>query len=215
MKTIITASYCALFLAGALSAQPQWINRIAYNGGVGVDETFSTTGSNLRLGRTIQAGVGYKFFPHLDLMLEGEYDAFALTTKALDSLGYPAGYPAGHVHGFAIDVNPTWHFRPEKTFDYYVFGGGGSYHWNLQLTRPTTATATGTNAFFGFNTPGYAASESALSQSYYKPGLDAGAGVSFKTRYHAKLYVEAKYDFVFLSNGQHMSFLPGTIGIRW
>lgn len=222
MKFIITASCCAFFFAGSLSAQ--WWDRIAYNGGAGIDEPFLSSKTNLKLGKHLQGGVGYNFTPRISLMLEGEYDIFSLSSKALASLGYPSGfnsigdqvgYTKGNVHEVSVTLDPVYHLHPKGSWDAYIIGGGGSFHRTVGLTEPTTATATLYNPYFGLGAAGYPASTSPLNASNYKPGLDIGVGFSVTARWHTKIYLEAKYNHVFLGAGQHMDYLPVTLGVRW
>jgi len=52
------------------------------------------------------------------------------------------------------------------------------------------------------------------SYSINKPGFDAGAGVSFGSRWRAKFYAEARYNRMF-ANGPDTDFIPVTFGVRW
>jgi hypothetical protein len=217
LKTFIAASCCSLFFAGALSAQSrwQWLDPFAFNVGGGIEEPFLTTKSNLSLGWNAQGGVGYNFTRHLTIMAEIEYDQFRITTKALNLLGTPQGYPGGHLKNESITIDPMWHFHPKGSWDLYVIGGGGAFSRTQSLTRPTVATATGTDPFFGFNTPGYPSSETALDYTVHKPGLDAGLGASIQVKWNFKLYTEVKYIHVFAGSLGHMDYMPISLGVRW
>jgi opacity protein-like surface antigen len=218
LKIIITASCCACFFAGALRAQPpQWLNQFAFNVGGGISEPFLTTRTNLSLAWNAQGGVGYNFTPHLAVMTEIEYDRFRINDKALNSLGTPQAYPGGHLRTESVTIDPVWHLfpKPQRTWDAYVTGGGGAYVRDQTLTRPTVATATGSNPFFGFNTPGYPASEVLLNYEVHKPGVDAGAGISFTVKWNIKLYAEVRYNHIFAGSLGHMDYAPIAIGVRW
>jgi opacity protein-like surface antigen len=217
MKIIITASCCAFFLAGSLSAQPQWqwLNQFAFNVGGGLNEPFLATKTNLSLGWNVQGGVGYNFTRHFTVMAEIEYDEFHITAKALNMLGTPQGYPGGHLKNESIAIDPVWHFHPKGSWDVYAIGGGGAFSRTQSLIRPTVATATGTDPFFGFNTPGYPSSQTALDYTVHKPGLDVGFGMSVKVAWNFKLYAEAKYNRVFAGSLGHMDYMPISIGVRW
>lgn len=215
LKTIITASCCALFFAGGLGAQPQWLNQFAFNVGGGIQEPYLTTKSNLSLGWNAQGGFGYNFTRHLAIMAEIEYDQFRITDKALATLGTPQPYPGGHLRNESITIDPVWHFHPKGNWDFYAIGGGGAFDRTQSLTRPTVATATGTNPFFGFNSPGYPSSVMPLTYSIHKPGLDVGFGVSMTVIYNIKLYAEAKYIHTFEGSLGHMDYMPVSIGVRF
>jgi opacity protein-like surface antigen len=215
LKIIIAASCCALFFAGALSAQPQWLNQFAFNVGGGVEEPFLNTRTNLSLGWNAQGGVGYNFTPHLAIMAEIEYDQFRITDKALNLLGTPQAYPGGHLKSESITIDPVWHFHPKGGWDVYAIGGGGAFSRTQTLTRPTVATVTGTDPFFGFNTPGYPASETLLTYTVHKPGVDVGFGISMTLKWNVKLYLEAKYNHVFTGSLKNMDYLPVSLGFRF
>lgn len=215
MKIFITASCCALFFAGALGAQPQWLNQFAFNVGGGYDVPFLTTKTNLAPGFNAQGGVGYNFTKHFTLMAEIEYDQFRINDKALNTLGNPQGYPGGHVKNESITIDPMWHFHRRGNWDVYAIGGGGAFSRTQSLTRPTVATATGSNPFFGFNNPGYPSSVVNLDYTIHKPGLDVGFGISMTVVYNVKLYAEAKYNRVFAGSLGHMDYMPVSIGIRF
>ena len=215
MKIIITASCCAFLFAGALAAQPQWLNQVALNVGGGLDVPYSTTKSNLSLGWNAQGGVGYNFTPHLALMFEIEHDHFRISDKALNLLGTPTGYPGGHFKVDSVTLDPVWHLFPKKSWDVYVTGGGGAFERTQSLTKPTVATATGTDPFFGFNSPGYPASQTNLNYSVKKPGLDGGIGVSVQVKWNVKLYAEVKYNHIFGGSLGNMDYMPVSLGLRF
>jgi hypothetical protein len=213
---IITAFGCALFFAGSVSAQPQWLNQFAFNVGGGLNEPYLATKTNLAPGWNAQGGIGYNFTSHLTIMAEIEYDHFRINDKALATLGTPQGYPGGSLKNESITIDPVWHFRkPKSSWDVYVIGGGGAFGRTQNLSRPTIATATGTNPFFGFNTPGYPSSVVALDYTVHKAGVDVGFGISMKVAWNFKLYAEAKYNHVFAGSLKNMDYMPISIGVRF
>lgn len=214
MKIFISASCCAIFFAGAIGAQTI-LDKFAFNVGGGIDETVLTTHTNLAGGWNAQGGVGYNFTPHLAAMVEIEYDRMRITQTALNSLGTPQAYPGGNVRDEAVTFNPVWHLHPKGYWDAYVMGGGGAFQRVQTLSKPAVATATGSDAFFGFNTPGFPASETNLSYTVTKPGLDVGFGLSYKVKWNFKLYAEARYNHVFMGSLGHMDYAPISVGVRW
>ncbi len=216
MKILITGC-CALFFAGALAAQPQWqwLDLVAFNVGGGYNFPLSTTKTNLAPGWNAQGGVGYNFTRHFTIMAEIEYDKFRINDKALATLGTPQGYPSGTLKNESIVINPVWHFHPKGSWDVYAIGGGGAFSRTQSLTRPTVATATGTNPFFGFNTPGYPSSQVALDYTVHKPGVDVGFGISVKVKWNFKLYAEGKYNHIFAGSLGNMDYTPISLGVRW
>jgi len=84
-----------------------------------------------------------------------------------------------------------------------------------EFTAPSVATVTGYNPFFGFYAANVPTTEILSSYSVNKPGANIGAGVSFGTKYHAKIFAEARYDHVFMGNNRHTDYLPISFGLRW
>lgn len=209
---IITSFYVCFFATG-LSGQA--LDRLTFNFGGGLAEPVLNTAKNVNYGTNIQGGVGYNFSSRLGAMIETEYDSFTITKAALSTLGVPNAFPGGHVHTRSFTLQPIWDLHPTGTWDVYLTGGGGFYERFQQLSAPTVATATGRNPFFGFNTPGYPASDIALSYTVVKPGVDIGAGISLKVKWRFKLYAEVKYNHVFMGSLGHMDYLPVSMGVRW
>jgi hypothetical protein len=214
LKIFISVSCCALFFAGAIRAQSV-LDQFAFKVGGGVTETLSTTHQNLAGGWNAQVGVGYNFTPHLGLMLDVEYDKLRITYTALDLMGTPQGYPGGGARNEAVTLDPVWHFHPKGIWDFYAFGGGGAFQRVTSLSKPVVATATGTDPFFGFNTPGYPSSDFGLVYSVTKPGLDVGFGVSMKVKWNFRLYAEGRYNHTFMGSLGHMDYTPVSVGVRW
>jgi len=214
LKIFISASCCAFIFAGALGAQTI-LDRFTFDLGGGINEPQFNTHDNITGGWNGEAGAGYKFTPHLWASIDIELERLRVTQAALNTLATPAGFPSGRVRNKAVTFDPSWHFRPKARWDYYVFGGGGAYQRLQQLTTPIVASATGTNAFFGFNSPGYPISDIKLAYTVTKPGLDIGAGTSFNVRWNVKVFVEAKYEHVFMGSLGHMDNVPLSAGFRW
>ena len=73
----------------------------------------------------------------------------------------------------------------------------------------------GIDPFFGFFPVNVPATQVLSSYSVIKPGYDVGAGFAIGTRFHAKLFREARYNHIFGSNGSHTDYLPISFGFRW
>ena len=222
MKITFIASCFAFLTATALHAQsvdePRWrqiLDQVAVNVDGGIAEPFFTTKKNLSTAYTVQGGAGFNFSPHFTLMCEIEYSRFRITDSALTSLGTPQAYPGGHLHNDSVTAQPIWHFRTKGVWDVYATGGGGAFERTQNLVRPTVATATGENPFFGFNSPGYPASETALNYSVKKPGVDGGVGASIKIKWNIKMYAEVRYNHIFGGALGRMDYMPITLGFRW
>jgi opacity protein-like surface antigen len=214
VKIIRAASCCIFLLAPALHAQ-QLLDRFTFDLGGGFGQTVLTTGQNLNSGWTVRGGAGYNFTPRLGALIEFGDDGFRVSNSALQSLGTPTGLPGGDVRVRSITIDPIWHLRPNRRWDFYLTGGAGIYRRRQQFTKPSVATATGYNPFFGFNTPGYPMSQEVLSSSTTKPGVNIGAGVSMNLKWRLKFFAEARYTHIFLGSRQNTDYVPITVGVRW
>jgi hypothetical protein len=209
MKTIFTTSCFAFFLAGALSAQET--RHLAFDIGGGFTQTVGNTGRNLDNGWNIGGGVGWNFSPYVGAMVQTNFNSMGINSTTLNNVGFPGG----DVHVFSATIDPIVHLHPRGHFDVYIVGGGGLYHVYQEFTAPSIATVTGFNPFLGFYTAGVPTTEVLASNSVNKPGANIGAGVAMGTKWRAKVYAEARYNHVFLSNGQRMDYVPVTFGVRW
>jgi hypothetical protein len=109
----------------------------------------------------------------------------------------------------SFTLDPVVHVAHHSHVDFYLTGGGGLYHRYDDLTAPA-------GGFFPvgfFNVP-YFGNEVLASYSINKPGFNAGAGMSFGTKWQAKFYAEARYNRMF-TNGPDTDFIPVTFGVRW
>jgi hypothetical protein len=198
----------ALLTCGYVRAQevPRFTGQISG----GFTQPVGTTGSNLNEGWNIQGGFGVNFSPYIGAMIDLGYNRFNMSSFALDSIGVPGG----DVQIFSATLDPIVHLNPRGHFDVYLVGGGGEYHWYQEVTAPTLSTVEAFNPFFGFYPVTVGGNQVLGSYSVNKPGVDAGAGIAFGTRFHGKLFAEARYTRIFFSNG-HADYLPVSFGFRW
>jgi len=193
--------------AGALHAQEAPPFSFAIGGGF--TEPIGTAGRYLDLGWNAQAGAGYNFTSHLGAMVDFNYNHMGIDSGTLATLGAPGG----DTQIWSLTLDPIVHINRKGPVQFYLIGGGGIYHRYNQLTAPSVGFGPTATSFGFFNAP--IAGETVLaSYSINKPGFDAGAGISFGTRWHAKFYAEARYNRMF-SNGPDTDFIPVTFGVRW
>ncbi len=207
MKTLFITSF--VLLAGSLAAQET--QHFTANIGGGFTQTVGNTGRNLDNGWNIQGGVGYNFNPYVGAMIQTNFNSLGINSTTLNNIGFPGG----DVHVFSATLDPIVHLNPHGHVDFYIIGGGGLYHRYQEFTAPSVTTVTGFNPFFGFFAANVPTTEVLASSSVNKPGANIGAGVSFGTRYRAKIYAEARYHHIFMSNGQRMDYVPVSFGVRW
>ena len=97
--------------------------------------------------------------------------------------------------------------------DLYVTGGGGLYHPMQDFTQPSVAVVPAFNPFFGFGAVAIPTTQVISSYSINKPGIDAGVGIAFGSKWHGKFFAEARYNRIIAK--YHTDYLPVTFGFRW
>ena len=207
MKSVYISSF---FLLGSLAVNAQETSSVAFQIGGGFTQTVGNTGRNLDNGWNIQGGLGYNFNSHIGALVDVGFHDMGINSSTLNNLGVPGG----DVRIFQATLDPIVHLTPKSHFDLYVTGGGGLYHRYQEFTAPTVATLTGFDPFFGFFPVQVAANQVIASSSVNKPGIDVGAGVAIGTKWHGKVYAEARYNRIFMGN-MHMDYVPVSFGFRW
>ena len=190
-----------IFLIGSLSAQE--VSPFTFSIGGGFTQPVGNTGRQLDDGWNIQGGAGMNFGKYLGVMVDLGYNSFGINTLTVNN----AGATGGSLHVFSATLDPIVHLTPHSRFDIYVTGGGGIFHRTQEFSQPGTSTAIGIDPFFGIGPV-------TSSYSVNKPGIDVGAGIAFGTKWHGKVFAEAKYDRIY-TNYRHTDYLPVTFGFRW
>jgi hypothetical protein len=208
MKNIALASGIALLIMGCASAQEN--SGVAFSIGGGFTTPLGNTGRNLDDGWNILGGVGYNFTRRIGALVDFGYDDMGINSTTLSNLGYGGG----KLSVFSATLDPIVHLNPHGHFDVYVTGGGGFYHQYQDFTQPGVIVGNGFNPFFGYYS--YAAPGNVVVSSYSvnKPGIDAGIGVEMGTKWHGKMFAEARYNRIF-TGAYHTDYLPVTFGFRW
>jgi hypothetical protein len=197
-----------LLLASTLSAQE--VSHFTFDIGAGFTQPVGNTGRHLDTGWNIQGGAGYNFSPYVGAMIDVGYNRFGINGATLNRIGFPDG----NVNIFQATLDPIVHLNPHGHIDVYLIGGGGMFRQEQEFTQPTIAAVTGFDPFFGFYQAAVPVNAVVSSYSVIKPGIDAGAGFAIGTRFHGKLFAEARYNHIFNSN-THTDYLPISFGFRW
>jgi len=201
--------FSVVFLAGSVLAQEA--SRFTFDISGGFTAPVGGTGRYLDNGWNLGAGAGVNMGPYFGALIQTNYNSLGINSGTLNNLGFPGG----DVHMFSATLEPIVHLTPRSHVDLYVIGGGGLYHMYQEFTAPSVATITGYNPFFGFYAANVPTTEVLSSYSVNKPGANIGAGIAFGTKYHAKVFAEARYDHVFMGNNRHTDYLPVSFGLRW
>jgi hypothetical protein len=211
MKNFIFASVFGFLVIGSLHAQ-QETSRFSFDIGGGFTQPVGNTGRHLDEGWNVGGGFGYNFSQYFGAMVDLNYNSFGINSVTLGNLGFPDG----NLHIFSATLDPIVHLTPRSHFDLYVTGGGGIYHRNQEFTQPSTATVTAFDPFFGgFFPVSVPTTEILAAYSVNKPGVDVGAGIAIGTKWHGKIFAEARYNRIFMGNNLHTDYIPVTFGFRW
>jgi len=203
-----------LSLLGVLGAAAvaQEMPRATFNIGGGFTNPMQSTRDKLDTGWNISAGAGVNLHPNFAVMAQFNYNAFDVNTATLNSIGFPNGT----VRIPSATLNGVIHTSPRGPVDLYFIGGGGLYHWHQEFTVPSVTTFTGFDPYFGVFYPvAVPVNQVVSSYSINKPGWNGGAGLSFGTRWHTKVYAEARFHRIILGADRYADMLPVTFGLRW
>jgi hypothetical protein len=207
MRRTILIMLCSTAAAMAQSS------RFDFHVGGGFTQPVYGVESRLDRGWNVLAGGGINFTPHVGLVGEFMFNRFGISQSALSTLNMPGG----NTRVWAVTVDPIVHFHPQGAMDFYLIGGGGVYHRNVEFTRPTVQTITIFDPWWGIAYPANVAADQILS-SYgtTKAGVNGGGGVSFRLGKDtkARVFAEARYHHMF-TRDVRTTMLPVTFGIRW
>jgi hypothetical protein len=208
-KYLAITGALALLVSGALSAQetPRFTGSI----GGGFTTPIENTGHNTDYGWNVNGGVGVNFGPYVGVLVDLGYNSLGVNHTALTNLGYAGG----NLNVFSATLDPIIHLTPKRNADIYLIGGGGIYHRVTDFTQPTVVVGTAFNPFFGFFPTAFPAQRIVASSTVNRPGIDAGIGVAFGSRWHGKFFAEARYNRIFLGHDRHTEYVPVTFGFRW
>lgn len=186
-------------------------SRFTFDIGAGFTNPVGNTGRHLNEGWNLQGGFGYNFNSYIGAKVDLAYNRWGINSVTLNNVGAPDG----EVNMFSATLDPIVHLNPKGHVDFYVTGGGGIFHRYQQFSQPGVGIVTAFDPFFGFFPAAVPTSQILASYSVNKPGIDIGAGFAVGTRFHGKIFAEAKYNRMFLSNGFHTDYIPVTFGFRW
>jgi Outer membrane protein beta-barrel domain len=204
MNKLASIGCFGLLCIGTLSAQE--VSHFSFDLGGGFTQPVGNTGRYLNDGWNVQGGVGYNFSSYIGVMGQLDYNSMGMSGSALGT----SGFPGGDIHVFSATVDPIVHLTPRSHFDLYAIGGGGLYHWYQQFSAPTGVVSNSFAGPFPLVVPSFGD-----EYSVNKPGWNAGMGVALGTKWHGKVFAEARYVHIFLNNGERGDYVPVTFGFRW
>lgn len=210
---LVSALVALLIATGNPCAFGQALDKINISAGAGFAQPVQSAGQSLNTGWNLDFRGGYNVTSHLDADLDFNYNHFGLNSAALAQFGEPGG----GVSVWSLTFQPQYYILPRhSSANAYTTGGFGLYDRNLTLTSPSVLTTIICNPFFGCYPVAYGANQIVASFSTVKAGFNVGAGLEYRihdTRAH--LFAEARYQRMFSSAGNDLTYVPVTFGIRW
>ena len=202
------------FVIGCMAAIPSFAQpRFTWFVGGGPTVTINPIGSRLDNGWNVSAGAGVTGRT-VGLNLDFMFSNNDINQNVLNQVGAPNG----STRTWGVTLDPVVHFRPhsESPVDFYLTGGGGIYHRTVEYTQPAVVTITAFDPWFGAFFPANVATNQVIgSYGVYKPGVDGGAGMTFKLgSSNVKVFAEARFHHIFTSRVD-TNLIPVTIGLRW
>jgi hypothetical protein len=204
-------AYFGLIAGVSGSLQAQENPRFAFNVGGGFTQTVGNTGRHLDNGWNLTAGAGINFSKYFGTMVDLGYNRFGINGMTLSR----AGFPDGNVSVFSATLDPVVHLNASSHVDAYLIGGGGLYHTMQEFTQPSVSAFTAFDPFFGFYNVAVPTTQVLSSYSVNKPGVNIGAGFAIGTKWHGKIFAEARYNRIFMGNDRHEDYIPVSFGFRW
>ncbi len=202
--------FCFLLVAATAFAQNE-IPRFTFNIGGGFTNPKGPLGSRTDMGWNVGAGAGVNLNSYVSLTGQFGFNDLGINQNTLAGLNFPDGA----VHVTSVTLEPIVHLVPRSPVDVYVTGGGGLYHMTQEFTQPALASTIGFDPFFGFYPAAVPVSQVLSSYSVNKPGFNGGVGIAFGTRWHGKVFAEARWTRVVTGNNRYLDYLPVSFGFRW
>jgi hypothetical protein len=169
--------------------------------------------------------VGLTFNAHKKAGIQLEYGANWSSLKNNSPRLNAAGIQG---HGFLqyFNANVVVHPGHADRVGFYLIGGGGLYYRNIDVTRiEGTAVVPYCDPFLYYCSATPVSVQSVLgSRSSWDWGVDGGAGLTFAVSPPLRLYVEARYHYIWGptftgANGQRQTangqYIPVTFGIQF
>lgn len=197
------------------------LKRIILNFGGGVGFPLGDTAKRFNIGGNVVAGIGFNFSNHVGAQFEYLYSWYALKAGELEGVSL-SGTGTAQYGDLNLVVNLT---GPDDKIGAYLIGGPGLYRRKVKITKAEgTATVPICDPWLFACLPAESTVSSVVgSRSTTDFGLNAGVGITFSIVGLARLYLEARYHYVWgptfetptgpkRADGQ---FLPMVLGLRF
>ena len=210
---IVSLSFLAMLLMLTMAASAQNWNRLDFSAGAGFSTPTDAAGRNLNTGWNLDFRGGYNVNRHFAADLDVGYRYWDLNSAALAVFAEPGG----HVSVWSFAFQPMIRMLPRRSAaNAYITAGAGIDYRNLTLTRPSTVTTIVCDPFFGCFPAIVPADQVVASFSTAKPGFNAGGGFEVRLgQSRARVFAEARYQRMFTTHGEDLTYVPVTFGLRW
>ena len=193
---------------GNQSYQSRW-SHLAIEGGGGFTAPLGKSSNDLTWGWNVRGGLGFNFSKKLAVLGEWEFNRNKIPGRILSEVGEPGG----NVHTWSLTVDPVWNYKTSGGFGGYVVGGGGFSRQLTSFTEPALAQGVYCDYFYCY--PYYYTTNVVVSHYSSNQGaLNIGTGVTFGHWQNAKLFTEARYEWLD-TPGHSTQIIPVTFGLRW
>jgi hypothetical protein len=194
---------------------------IGFNFGLVLDAPLGDTAERIDVGTGFTAGVGFRPHPMVGVRLDYLFSWHNVDGDILDASNLE-GVHSLQVGSVSVVVHP-YHYRG---FGFYVIAGGGLYYRTVDITQlEGVGVGTYCDPYLGFCYPTAVPVSSIVgSRSETDFGLSGGLGMYFMIDPPVRLYLEARYNFIFGpeftdadGDSQHANgqYLPIVLGVAF
>jgi hypothetical protein len=222
MARYVALVVCLLVaLGGPAFAQDK---RLSFIAAVGPDYPTGAIQGTFGAGYHYDFGVTYSFNQKMGVQFDFLYGNFGTKDVAIVSDICPQCAPISVGHNMRGGTFDYVHRLGSQTkgYAFYLLGGGGLYHRTVSLTSAASGAAIWCDpATYVCHDVPIAVSEFVGSRTSTDFGINLGGGISFRAAEHWRLFIEARWHYIWgptvqgtteKANGQ---YIPVTFGFRF
>lgn len=194
---------------------------VGFNFGLVLDAPLGDTAEHIDVGTGFTAGVSFRPHPIIGIRLDYLFSWHDVDGDILDATNLEGTHTL-QAGSLSVVVHP-YHHGP---FGFYVIAGGGLYYRTVDITQlEGVGVGTYCDPYLGFCYPTAVPVSSVVgSHSETDFGLSGGLGMYFMIDPPVRLYLEAKYNFIFGpeftdadGDSQHANgqYLPIVLGVAF
>ncbi|MCP3161865.1 outer membrane beta-barrel protein [Myxococcus qinghaiensis] len=206
--------------AGFIEEEPPVAGSFTFNLGIGIVFPTFETNSRFKEGWAFLLGAGYHLTERIGVVAEYQYSDYDLKSDLLAD----SSFSGDHIMQYG-DLNLLIGLAPRGRFGLYLTGGPGLYYRKVEVTQfAGTAIVPVCDPWLLFCDSEVVPVDAVIgSRSTTDFGLNGGVGVSYRIYGPMRVYLEARYHYIFgpeystptgsrRANGQ---YLPINLGLRF